>query len=74
VERDKMIKEMMKAVEKNGAIKLSGLEGDFYIQSIDDKEGYSYVTSDNREFEYLEDAMGWALHKLHGVENIKGWE
>lgn len=69
-----LIEEMVDALESNGEIRLCGEEQELVIQSIDDKEGYSYVSSTNKQFDDGREAIEWAVLQFDGVENIEEWE
>jgi hypothetical protein len=69
-----LIEEMSEALENNGEITLSGEDLEIFIQSVDDKEGYAYVSNTNKEFEDSKEAIEWAALQFDGVENIEEWE
>lgn len=69
-----MVEELAQALENNGEITLTGEDLELFIQTVDDKEGYSYVSNTNKEFEDSREAIEWAVLQLDGVENIVEWE
>lgn len=74
MDEELLIEEMIEALEINGEICLYGEDQELSIQSIDDKEGYSYVSSTNKEFDDSREAIEWALQQFDGIENIEEWE
>jgi hypothetical protein len=69
-----LVQEMVDALESNGEITLSGEDLEIFIQSVDDKEGYAYVSNTNKEFELSMEAIEWAVVQFDGIENIEEWE
>lgn len=74
MDEELLIEEIAEALENNGEITLSGEDLEVFIQSVDDKEGYSYVSNTNKEFETSMEAIEWAVLQFDGVENIEEWE
>jgi hypothetical protein len=68
------MEEMITVLENNGGIRLSSGVGDVFIESIDDKEGYSYVSDTGEEFDNSRDSVEWAVELFGGMENIIDWE
>lgn len=71
---EQLIEEMVELLEENGEITLTGEDLELFIQSVDDKEGYSYVSNTNKEFDDSRDAIEWSVVQFDGVENIQLWE
>lgn len=69
-----LMEEMIESLEINGEIRLCGDEQELNIQSIDDKEGYSYISSTNKKFDDSREAVEWAVGEFDGLENIEEWE
>jgi hypothetical protein len=74
MDEELLIEEMSQALGNNGEITISGEELEIFIQSVDDKEGYAYVSNTNKEFETSMEAIEWAVLQFDGVENIEEWE
>lgn len=74
MDEENVIEEMSEVLENNGEIRVSGEGNDIFIESVDDKEGYSYTSNTNKEFESSRDAIEWAVEQFDGVENIIDWE
>jgi hypothetical protein len=74
MDEELLIEEMSQALGNNGEITISGEELEIFIQSVDDKEGYAYVSNTNKEFETGMEAIEWAVLQFDGVENIEEWE
>jgi hypothetical protein len=71
---NQVMEEMIEALENNGEIRLSSGEADVFIESIDDKEGYSFVSNTGEEFDNGRDSIEWAVEVFGGIENIIDWE
>jgi hypothetical protein len=69
-----MLDELVDALETNGEISITDGIKELFIETVDDKEGYSYVSSTNQEFDSSRDAVEWAVEKMKGIENIEAWE
>lgn len=69
-----VMEEMIEALEINGEIRLSNEEQELTIQSIDDKDGYSYISSTNKQFDDSREAIEWVILQFDGLENIEEWE
>jgi hypothetical protein len=41
---------------------------ELFIQSVDDKEGYAYVSSTNREFRDSREAAEWVIEKMNACK------
>jgi uncharacterized protein YwgA len=74
MDEELLIEEMSQSLGNNGEITISGEELELFIQSVDDKEGYAYVSNTNKEFETSKEAIEWAVLQFDGVENIEEWE
>lgn len=74
MDEENVIEDMSETLENNGEIRVSGEGNDIFIESVDDKEGYSYASNTNKEFESSRDAIEWAVEQFDGVENIVDWE
>lgn len=72
--KNETVEEMINTLEENGELRLSGYDADIYIQSVDGKEGYSFVSNTNDEFDSSREAVEWAVRQFDGVENIDDWE
>ncbi|KZL90462.1 hypothetical protein [Clostridium magnum] len=57
--------ELVDVLEEDGEISIYNGEKEFFIQTVDDKEGYSYVSSTNQEFGSSREAAEWAISELH---------
>lgn len=55
-----MPEELIDTLEENGEISMTDGVKELFIQSVDDKEGYSYVRSTNEEFGSRK-AVKWAI-------------
>lgn len=69
-----MYNELMDALETKGEISITDGIKELFIQTVDDKEGYSYVSSTNEEFGSSQMAVEWAIGKMNGIENIVIWK
>ncbi len=74
MDEELLIEEMAKTLEDTGEITISGEDLDVFIQSVDDKEGYAYVSNTHKEFETSMEAIEWAVLQFDGAENIEEWE
>lgn len=74
MDEELLIEEMIQSLEDNGEIRLNSEELELFIQSVDDKEGYSYVSNTNKEFDDAREAIEWAVVQFDGAENIEEWE
>lgn len=74
MDEEQIIEEMVELLEDNGEISISSEELDIFIQSVDDKEGYSYVSNTNKEFDDSREAIEWAVLQFDGAENIESFE
>lgn len=54
---DKLIDEL----ETNGELTINRGKMNLFIQAVDDKEGYAYVSSTNKEFKNSKEAVEWAV-------------
>ncbi|MDW8801757.1 hypothetical protein P8V03_11425 [Clostridium sp. A1-XYC3] len=57
--------ELVDVLEENGELSIYNGVKELFIQSVDDKEGYSYVSSTNEEFGSSREAAEWAINELH---------
>ncbi|MBE6066703.1 MAG: hypothetical protein E7211_03240 [Clostridium lundense] len=69
-----IIDKLIDTLEAKGEISLNDGAKELFIQTVDDKEGYSYVSSTNQEFVSSRDAVEWAVEELNGIDNIMTWE
>lgn len=74
MDEELIIVELIEALEDQGEITLTGEDNEIFIQTVDDKEGYGYVSNTNKEFEDAKEAIEWAVLQFDGVENIEEWE
>jgi hypothetical protein len=74
MDEELLIEEMIEALEDSGEITITGEDNEIFIQTVDDKEGYSYVSNTNKEFDDAREAIEWAVLQFDGVENIEEWE
>ena len=74
MDEELLIEEMKQGLENNGEITISGEDLELFIQSVDGKEGYAYVSNTNKQFETSTEALEWAVLQFDGVENIEEWE
>lgn len=66
--------ELIDTLEANGEISMTNGVKELFIETVDDKEGYSYVSSTNEEFGSSREAVEWAIKKMDGVDNIVTWQ
>lgn len=64
---------LINILAENGEISMSNGKEELFIESIDDKEGYSYVSSTNKEFGSSKTAIVWAIKRMNGIDNITNW-
>ncbi|WML34426.1 hypothetical protein [Clostridium sp. OS1-26] len=57
--------ELVDVLEENGELSIYNGAKELFIQTVDDKEGYSYVSSTNEEFGSSREAVEWAINELH---------
>ena len=69
-----MFNELIEVLETKGEISITDGINELFIQTVDDKEGYSYVSSTNKEFGSSREAVEWAIEKMNGIDNIATWE
>ncbi|MBM7871245.1 hypothetical protein JOC70_002743 [Clostridium pascui] len=69
-----IIDKLIDTLEAKGEISFNDGTKELFIQTVDDKEGYSYVSSTNEEFISSRDAVEWAVEELNGIDNIMTWE
>lgn len=74
MDNDKAMAKMIDSLEINGEIRFFNTDMDIYIQSIDSKEGFSYITRDGIEFDSSQEAVEWAVCMFGGIESIGRWE
>lgn len=65
-----MLDELIDTLEAKGEISITDGIKELFIETVDDKEGYSYVSSTNEEFGSSREAVEWAIEKMNGIENI----
>ncbi|WP_160671022.1 hypothetical protein [Clostridium sp. C8-1-8] len=66
--------ELTESLEEKGEISITDGINELFIEAIDDKEGYSYVSSTNEEFDNSREAVEWAVKKIKGLDNIVTWD
>jgi hypothetical protein len=74
MDEELMVEEMAEILENSGEITIRGEDLEVFVQSVDDKEGYAYVSNTHKEFETSMEAIEWAVLQFDGVENIEEWE
>lgn len=57
--------ELVDVLEEDGELSIYNGAKELFIQTVDDKEGYSYVSSTNEEFGSSREAVEWAINELH---------
>jgi hypothetical protein len=57
--------ELVDVLEEDGELSIYNGAKELFIQTIDDKEGYSYVSSTNEEFGSSREAVEWAINELY---------
>ncbi len=57
--------ELVEVLEEDGELSIYNGAKELFIQTVDDKEGYSYVSSTNEEFGSSREAVEWAINELH---------
>lgn len=57
--------ELVNVLEEDGELSIYNGVKELFIQNVDDKEGYSYVSSTNEEFGSSREAAEWAINELH---------
>ena len=57
--------ELVEVLEEDGELSIYNGAKELVIQTVDDKEGYSYVSSTNEEFGSSREAVEWAINELH---------
>lgn len=60
-----MPEELVDVLEEDGELSIYNGAKELFIQTVDDKEGYSYVSSTNEEFGSSREAVEWAINELH---------
>jgi hypothetical protein len=58
---DEVIEKLISELETKGEITIKSGSNELFIQAVDDKEVYAYVSSTNREFKDSRDAVEWAM-------------
>lgn len=56
--------EIANVLEKDGEVSIYNGAKELFIQSVDDKEGYCYVSSTNKEFISSREAAEWAIKEI----------
>ena len=74
MDESNLMNNLIHTLESNGEITLTDGLKDLFIQAVDDKEGYAYVSSTNQEFKDSREAISWAVKKMNGLESITEWE
>ena len=57
--------ELANVLEEDGEVSIYNGVKELFIQNVDDKEGYSYVSGTNDEFGSSREAAEWAINELH---------
>lgn len=57
--------ELVDVLEEDGELSIYNGVKELFIQTVDNKEGYSYVSSTNEEFGSSREAVEWAINELH---------
>ncbi|MBI6873465.1 hypothetical protein [Clostridium aciditolerans] len=57
--------ELVDVLEEDGELSIYNGAKELFIQTVDDKEGYSYVSSTNEEFGSSREAVEWAINEIH---------
>lgn len=73
-ENPAVLDKLIDSLEAKGEISITDGINELFIATVDDKEGYSYVSSTNKEFASSREAVEWAVDKMNGIENIVTWE
>lgn len=60
-----MPEELVDVLEEDGELSIYNGAKELFIQTVDDKEGYSYVSSTNEEFGSSREAVEWAINELN---------
>lgn len=74
MDKERAMDKMINSLDTNGEIRFISADRDIYIQSIDPKEGYSFITQDGTEFDSSWEAVEWAVRQFRGIESIGRWE
>jgi hypothetical protein len=74
MDEDEIMEGMVQLLEANGELRAAGDGEEITVQSVDDKEGYSYVSNTHVEFDTSIDAVEWIIEQFNGAENIEEWE
>jgi hypothetical protein len=69
-----LMKELAEVLEENGMVSITDGSQEISIQSVDDKEGYAYISNTNREFDNSREAIKWAFERLNSSENVIEWQ
>lgn len=59
-----MPEELVDVLEEDGELSIYNGAKELFIQTVDDKEGYSYVSSTNEEFGSSREAVEWTINEL----------
>jgi hypothetical protein len=60
-----IIDKIVSDLENLGEISINDGSKELFIQAVDDKEGYSYVSSTNREFRNSREAADWVVERMN---------
>jgi hypothetical protein len=74
MDEDEIMEAMAELLKANGELRVTGAGEEITVQSVDDKEGYSYVSNTHMEFDTCIDAVEWIIEQFNGAENIEEWE
>lgn len=74
MDEKQMTLEMVDVLESKGELRVVSEDMEIIIQSVDAKEGYSFVSNTNEEFEDSREAVEWTIEQFEGIENIEEWE
>ncbi|MDD7795375.1 hypothetical protein [Clostridium sp. 'White wine YQ'] len=68
MEKDKiMADKLIDTLEANGEISITVGTKEMFIEAVDNKEGYLYVSSTNEEFGSSREAVEWAIKKINSA-------
>lgn len=74
MDEKQMTLEMVDVLESKGELRVVSEDMEIIIQSVDAKEGYSFVSNTNEEFEDSREAVEWTIEQFEGIENIEEWD
>jgi hypothetical protein len=72
MEKDKITtNKLIDTLESKGEVIITDGVKELFIEAVDDKEGYSYVSNTNEEFGNSSEAVEWALKEINSNISIK---